>query len=603
MVALEVGTGKAPITAFHKGAGMMGYGMHFNFADGVDTELHARAFMFREPGEGGRTLALVNCEMCFVTHSIKQGVLERLQRDHPELGLDDASLMLCAQHTHSGPGGYSHYAFYNFTIPGFVPEVWAAIVDGVVEAIVAAAASLRPATLRHAVGEFAPEVEVAFNRSLAAFNSNEDVEPLPARDWHLAVDRAMDLLRIEDARGDAGAPGLLGAITWFGVHATSLSNDNHLTNWDNKGYAADALETRARARGAATFVGAFAQATAGDVTPNFVFDRKKRWTRGKFVDDRVSARWHGERQAEKAEELLERAAAAPAIEGALDRVLAYVDLSDVHCDPAFAGGLTDARTSPACVGVDMLAGTREGPGMPVPIALAARAAAWSVRAWERARSLLQTPARREAVRQKYRSQGRKRIVIETGARRLLGTRDVSGVPIPDFVDPTLATFKKHHRSGGLEDAPWTPQILPLQIFLIGALAIVAVPGELTTVAGRRLRATVLEELRERGVSRVLLTTYANAYSGYICTNEEYQHQRYEGSHTVFGQWTLAAYQTEFRALARRLLTPPEARPERADEPRPRRFSTRELSLRAHDGPFPSNQRASARRARAAGRRS
>ena len=600
MVALEVGTGKATITAFHKGAGMMGYGMHFNFADGVDTELHARAFLFREAGSG-RTLAFVNCEICFVTNSIKQGVVERLQRERPELGLDEASLMLCAQHTHSGPGGYSHYAFYNFTIPGFVPEVWAAIVDGVVEAILAAAETLGPATLRHAVGEFAPQVEVAFNRSLAAYNANKDVTPLPARDWHLAVDRAMDLLRIEDASGEDSPPGLRGAISWFGVHATSLSNDNHLTNWDNKGYAADALETRARARGSSTFVGAFAQATAGDVTPNFVFDRKKRWMRGKFADDRVSARWHGERQAEKAEELLDRAAAAPAIEGALDCVLAYVDLSDVRCDPEFAGGVTDARTSSACVGVDMLAGTREGPGMPTPIALAARAAAWSVRAWERTRSLWQGAARREAVRRKYRSQGRKRIIIETGARRLLGTRNVSRVPVPSFVDPTLATFKKHHRSGGLEDAPWTPQILPLQIFVIGTLALVAVPGELTTVAGRRLRETVHQELRGRGVDRVLLTTYANSYSGYICTNEEYQHQRYEGSHTVFGQWTLAAYRTEFRALARRLLTPAESRPERAGEPRPRRFSTRELSLRAHDGPFPSNQRKSDRRARAASR--
>ncbi|MCB9751441.1 MAG: neutral/alkaline non-lysosomal ceramidase N-terminal domain-containing protein [Myxococcales bacterium] len=590
---LEIGVAKATIAAFRKGAGMMGYGMHFNFADGVDTPLHARAFVFRER-ERGRALAFVCCEICFVSVSIKRGVVARLQRDHPELGLDDASIMLCAQHTHSGPGGYSHYAFYNFTIPGYVPEVCDAIVEAIVEAITGAAARARPAALRYAAGEFPPELEIAFNRSLAAYNSNEDVAPLPASDWHLAVDRTMELVRVDDERGQA-----LGAITWFGVHATSLSNDNHLINWDNKGYAADAIESRVRGvLGDDEFTCAFAQATAGDVTPNYVYDRKKRWTRGKFEDDRDSARWHGERQAELAGALLERAAEAPAQASELDCALTYVDFRDVRCDPDLAGGEEDARTSPACVGVEMLAGTREGPGMPTPVALLAKAASWSVRAFERARAVLQSPERRAAVRQKYRSQGPKSIVIETGERRLLGTRNISGVPIPGFVDPTLATFKRHHRTGGLDDAPWTPQILPLQIFVIGELAIVAIPGELTTVAGRRVRATVLEELRPRGVTRVLLTTYANAYSGYICTREEYQHQRYEGSHTVFGQWTLAAYRTELRALARRLAAPAETR-EPAAEPRPWRFSGDELERRVHDGPFAANRRKSARLARRA----
>jgi neutral ceramidase len=130
-------------------------------------------------------------------------------------------------------------------------------------------------------------------------------------------------------------------------------------------------------------------------------------------------------------------------------------------------------------------------------------------------------------------------------------------------------------------------VLPLQIFLIGDLAIAALPSEFTTVAGRRLRATLLETLRPRGVVKVVLTSYANAYSGYVCTREEYAHQRYEASHTVFGKWTLAAYRSEFRELARRLVARDE---QRAPVTQPTGVSARELSRRLHDGPFKSNAR-------------
>ena len=51
--------------------------------------------------------------------------------------------------------------------------------------------------------------------------------------------------------------------------------------------------------------------------------------------------------------------------------------------------------------------------------------------------------------------------------------------------------------------------------------------------------------------QVLLCTYANDYMGYVTTNEEYQEQCYEGGHTIFGQWTLAAFQTRLTTLARR----------------------------------------------------
>lgn len=58
---------------------------------------------------------------------------------------------------------------------------------------------------------------------------------------------------------------------------------------------------------------------------------------------------------------------------------------------------------------------------------------------------------------------------------------------------------------------------------------VGVPGEFTTMSGRRLRAAVWGTLLEGGMpknSRVVIAGLSNVYSDYIATFEEYQEQRY-----------------------------------------------------------------------------
>ena len=67
----------------------------------------------------------------------------------------------------------------------------------------------------------------------------------------------------------------------------------------------------------------------------------------------------------------------------------------------------------------------------------------------------------------------------------------------------------------------------------------ATPFEVTTMAGRRLRQTMLTQLESAGVTRVVLVGLANAYAGYMATREEYAQQDYEGASTHFGPWQLA----------------------------------------------------------------
>jgi len=65
-----------------------------------------------------------------------------------------------------------------------------------------------------------------------------------------------------------------------------------------------------------------------------------------------------------------------------------------------------------------------------------------------------------------------------------------------------------------------------------------------------------------GVTHQTINGYANAYASYVTTFEEYQLQNYEGASTLFGQWTLAAWCTKLRELARAVAS--EANGQRAE---------------------------------------
>jgi len=105
-------------------------------------------------------------------------------------------------------------------------------------------------------------------------------------------------------------------------------------------------------------------------------------------------------------------------------------------------------------------------------------------------------------------------------------------------------------------SPWSPSVLPIQLFQIGNLFIVGFPGELTTMAGRRLKETLKTVLLNNGAPKdliIVISGLSNAYSQYTTTNEEYLIQRYEGASTLYGPWQLAAYQQEYAKLALSLI--------------------------------------------------
>jgi neutral ceramidase len=484
--AFQVGSGVYDITGPAAEVGMMGYAMLGQKTAGIHQRLRARAFVIASPCNGKR-VAFVSADAGQIFQGVRQQVVERLKARYGSL-YSDENVVLSATHTHSGPGGFSHYALYNLTTLGYDRQNFEAIVDGIVQAIVRAHANLAPGSLRIASGDL---LGASINRSPEAYLRNPAAER--GQSPH-DTDKRMTLLRLQGADGAE-----VGLINWFAVHGTSMGNGNRLISGDNKGYASYLFEKEKGTDylAAKTFVAAFAQSNEGDVTPNI-----HGGTDGGGANDFESTELSGRKQYTLAKQLY--TGATQPVTGAVDVRHAYVKMDEVTVAPKYTDGLL-RTTCEAAIGVSMLAGAEDGPGFGSEGATCEQIhGVWS----EFACGLTTTPC-----------QGEKPVVLQMG---------------------TMVPY------------PWTPEVLPLQVVTLGNLALVAVPFEMTTMAGRRLRQTVQAQLAPAGVGQVVIAGLSNAYAGYLVTREEYAKQDYEGASTHFGPWTLAAVQQETDRLAEAL---------------------------------------------------
>lgn len=540
---LEVGFGKADITAYHPGIGMLGYGRFDQFAEGVAEPLHARAFSILDP-DTGRHVVLVVADLCFVTGAVRQGVLTLLAERHGDLGVGERNLLLTANHTHSSPGGYTHHLLYNVTVPGFADPVYRDIVDGITTAVAQAARTRVPGRIRLATGSFDPDEPIAFNRSMKAFLRNPEAAGFRESERSRAVDREMTLLRFEDA---AGRP--LASLCWFGVHGTCVRGENRLLHPDSKGMASVALEEHARKEwGNPSFVAGFAQGPQGDVTPSACTDPRLRARDGVSDHGLDFARQHGQMQARRALRILQDAATGPDLGTRIGAALRYDDQSCQAVDPRWVGGQEGLTTIPATIGIVMPTGTEEGPGALYAFLPLFRGLNHLEGRYRKLKSLfgLNPPPDRDPRGPRFHflepglgDEGRAFELFKAGRPRL-----------PPWIDPAIRTLHDVARRGGMRGFPWTPTVLPAQILLLGPLAIVGLPSEITLTAGRRLARAVTPALAEAGVTRVQVTPFCNAYAHYVTTPEEYLHQHYEAACTLYGRWTLPAWQTRMAALAR-----------------------------------------------------
>ncbi len=488
-----IGRGMADVTGPAVGVQFWGFGRADQTGEGLHTRLRSRAFIIAEAADPASRLVYVSADLGSIDHHITLEVVENIRGqlgDEYHLG----NVIITATHTHSGPGGYWHSRSATGLDGGLYPQHFEAIVRGITESVVAAHNDLEPGNILINSGRLD---NAGVNRSAIAYRENPAGERA-----RYSSNTNTEMLLLKFVHGS----GAIGMLNWYALHPTAMNFHNRLISGDHKGYAALQMElARGNPQGAADgFVAAFAQSDPGDVTPNTNLDNT-----GPGATDVETTRIMGERQLAAAERLF--ADASEALHGPIESHQIYVDLSDFTVSDAFTGS-GEQRTCPSAYGYSFAGGSTEDGGAHFLF----REGMTEQQAWRDwlIRFVTGAPKWTQAVRE---CQAPKPILFETG-------------------------------SG---DPPLQSQVHPVSIARIGQLVILALPAEVTTMAGRRLRASVQRELGS-WAQHVVLAGYANGYSGYITTPEEYMLQQYEAAHTLHGRWTLPAYQQVGSALARSL---------------------------------------------------
>ncbi|XP_010006074.1 PREDICTED: neutral ceramidase [Chaetura pelagica] len=517
-----LGVGRADCTGPVAEIPLMGYANPKQVGRGLLTHLYSRAFIVADLDDDSRRIVFVSADIGMVSQRLRLEVLKKLRSEYGALYRQD-NVILSGTHTHSGPGGYFQYTLFWVTSKGLIRPTLNALVNGIVKSIAIAHQNMRRGRLF--VNRGAVE-NSQINRSPFSYLQN----PASERSRYSSnTDKEMVLLKMVEENGQE-----LGLISWFAVHPVSMNNSNHLVNSDNVGYASYLFErekNKGMLPGEGPFVAAFASSNLGDVSPNTrgpfcantgdscdnpqstcpVGGATMCMARGPGGDMFDSTRIIGQNIYLKARELYDQA--AQEITGGLSSAHQWVNMSDVWVE---LNATHTVKTCKPALGYSFAAGTIDGVGA----FNFTQGAVEGDPFWDGIRDqLLGEPSNRTKA-----CHAPKPILFNTGE------------------------MTRPH--------PWHPDVVDVQLAAIGSLAIVAVPGEFTTMSGRRLREAVKKEFDSHAKPgmEVVIAGLCNVYTHYITTYEEYQAQRYEAASTIYGPHTLSAYIQLFRGLARALAT-------------------------------------------------
>ncbi|KAG8733489.1 hypothetical protein FRC11_005782 [Ceratobasidium sp. 423] len=492
----------------------------------------SRAYIIATPGTNTAKdrILFVNSDLQSGDTAIRRGVLERLEQLYPGL-YNEANFALVGTHSHSGVGGFLNNLLPQLTSLGFVKQTYDAIINGTVLAVQRAHDSLAVGTL--SLGN-TTILDTNINRSPFAYEANPAEER--AR-YKYDQDKDLHLLKFKGADGTDR-----GFLSFFAVHGTSLYE---AISSDNKGMAAYLYEAYAQPNalpGKNTFIAGFVQANVGDTSPQcddnldpkpqhgptararvslgtvnpantksqLVVTRLRIVMDGFRVSDFESNLIIGTNQFNGAKTLM--GSTLPSVSGAVRSLHSYVNMSNYSF--ALANG-TAVTTCPPAMGYSFAGGTTDGPGA-FDFTQGDNSTSQNP-FWEVVKGAVTAQPSEEQKACHY----PKPILLNTG---------YANTPYP-----------------------WQPSIVDIQMFRVGQLVMLIFPGELTTMAGRRLREAVRAKLISSGVigsnAYVVVAGPANTYAHYVTTREEYSIQRYEGASTIYGPFTLEAYTDLFTKYA------------------------------------------------------
>ncbi|XP_048191371.1 LOW QUALITY PROTEIN: neutral ceramidase-like [Perognathus longimembris pacificus] len=513
----HIGVGRADCTGQVSDVILMGYGKSGQYARGLLTRLYSRAFIMAEP-QGSNRIVFVSVELGMMSQRLRLEVLNRLKSKYESLYRRD-NVILSATHTHSGPAGFFQYTLLRLFSEGFSNRTFEYIVTGIMKSIERAHTNMKPGKIFINKGNV---TGVQINRSPTSYLLNPQSE---RKRYSSNTDKEMILLKMVDLNGHD-----LGLISWFALHPVSMNNTNHLVNSDNMGYAAYLYEQEKNTGylpGQGPFVAAFASSNLGDVSSNIagphcintgetcenahntcpIGGPTKCMAHGPGKDMFESTQMIGRAIYQRAKELY--TAAFKEVTGPVAAAHQWVNMTDVSIQ---LNSTHTVKTCKPALGYSFAAGSMDGvSGLPI-------------------------------------TQG-----TTEGDLFLEMIRDlVLGRPSDEIKECHKPKPILFHTGELFIPHPWHPDIVDVQIITLGFLAIATVPGELTTMSGRRLREAVQAEFASYGMKdmTVVISGLCNTQTHYIATYESLQAQRYEAVSTIYGPHTLSAYLQLYKALAK-----------------------------------------------------
>lgn len=517
----SIGVGRADSTGPAAEIVFMGYANIEQKGTGIHLRTFARAFII---DDGVERFVFVNVDSAMIGNDIRQEVLRKLKTQFGDM-YTERNVMISGTHTHSSPGGFMLDVLFDLSTFGFVRETFDAIVDGITNSIQRAHNAVVPGRIFITHGEV---LDVNINRSPQAYINN----PKSERDkYKYNVDKTLTQMQFIGADDKP-----LGVINWFPVHPTSMNNTNHLISSDNMGYASVLFERMMNNNamvGKGEFVAAFASSNLGDVSPNtrgpkcefsgkncsdqYTCPGKKERCfasgPGKDMFDSTSIIAHKIFQESTK---LWRGDEAVEVIGPVRVLHRYVNMPEQSAEfyNETTKKLEEVHGCVPAMGYSFAAGTTDGPGS----FAFEQGTTTSNPFWNTVRNFLAAPTNNDIS-----CHSPKPILLATGRMRL--------------------------------PYQWQPKIVSTQIAMIGGVVIAGVPGEFTTMSGRRLRETIKKVMNDASdvETSVILAGLCNVYSDYVTTPEEYQIQRYEGASTIYGPHTLTIYLKQYEELAQAIV--------------------------------------------------
>jgi hypothetical protein len=225
---LRAGVGNEEITP-PVGTPLSGYAARKGAAStGVHDPVFAKALVL---DDGTTRLAILTVDLIGCDPAIVQAVAARS-------GFPPEQLMVCASHTHSGPGAFSKSAFAQIVGGAYVEPVREQLVAGMARAVTQAVASLQPARL--AAGE----------RELPGFQRNRRKASI--------TDPALWVLRVDTARGRP-----LAALVNLTAHGTVLDEKSLEISGDWMGFTQAWIQKEVPG-----LTALYANGAEGDISPN-----------------------------------------------------------------------------------------------------------------------------------------------------------------------------------------------------------------------------------------------------------------------------------------------------------------------------------------------